>query len=142
MEDVAVDLYAFLGGDSHFQRYEWLGLHVVDPCSQTARYLTPPHCQDVFVPFGDDEAGLCTLALQYRIRASRCAMVDVFELAIPAVLFLQNTADLFYAFLHTNGLVARIRRDFGAYCFAVGSDYADISEGATCVSVCVQRDDF
>ena len=139
MENLTVDLYALLGLNGPLQRHKWFWLNVVDPCSKTARYLTPPHSKDVLVPFGDDQPSSCALPLEYGVGAGRCAMMDVFELPVPAVLVLQDVTNLLYTLLHANGLVARVRRNLGAYRFAVRGDDADISEGAGGASVSVQR---
>jgi hypothetical protein len=46
---------------------------------------------------------------------------------------------LLHALRYANGLVARVRRNFCAYRFAVRGDDADISEGAGGASVSIQR---
>ncbi|KAJ8104801.1 hypothetical protein OPT61_g10559 [Boeremia exigua] len=134
-KNIPVDLNALFGLDGALQRHERLGLGVVDPCSEAAWDLAPAHHQDVLVPFGDDKAGLCALALQHCVCACRGAMVDVVELAVPAVLVFQDAAHLIYALLHANGLIGRVCGHFGAYRLAVRGDNAYISEGADSASV-------
>ena len=139
MENLAVDLYALLGLDGPLQRHKWLWLDVVDPCSQTARYLTPPYGKDVLMAFGNDQPSSCAFPLEYGVGACRCAMVDVFEFSVPAVLVLQNATNLLYTLLHSNGLITRVRRNLCAYRFAVRGDDTDISEGAGGASVSIQQ---
>jgi hypothetical protein len=141
VENLAVNLYPLFDLDCPFQGHERLWLLVVDPCAQSAWNLTPPHRQDVLVSLGDDQATLGALVLEHRVCAGRGAMVDVIKLALPVVLLLQDPARFQDTFLYTNGLIGRVGRDFGTYCLAVWSDYADVGKGAARLSVLVYNMD-
>lgn len=83
---------------------------------------------------GDDQATFRALALEYRIRTGRGAMVDVIKFAVPTILLLQYSARLDDTFLDTNGLIGRVRGHFRAYRFAVGGDDTNVREGTVCLS--------
>lgn len=92
--------------------------------------MTPPDCENVLVSCRDDQARLRALALEHRVGARRCAVVDIFEFAVPVELLLQNLASLLDALLHADRLVGNVRRDLGADRLSIRRDDADICECA------------
>lgn len=79
---------------------------------------------------GDNEPGLDALALENCIGGGGGAMVDVVELAVPAVALLEQFPDLVHALLDSNALVGDVGGDLCADGLALGRNDADVCEGA------------